>query len=152
MAARKNDKYLNDPSVWLQKAHDTRRAAKLLFAQGDAFVWFPAALLGHHALEMLLKAALIRKGCKIRKSDAWGHDLISLARKLVAEWKGKADFPDYFFEVLRVFNDYFYELRYPQELEKVTELGKKQVEQLEEAIKYLLPYAQPPRLVQAKSA
>ena len=61
-------------------------------------MYFPATVLGHHALEMYLKAALIRSGmtaCNPRKIKfldssigitkqecAWGHDLIALAEEL----------------------------------------------------------------------
>jgi hypothetical protein len=36
--------------------------SKTLFETGDPFLLFPAATLGHHALEMYLKAAPISNG------------------------------------------------------------------------------------------
>jgi hypothetical protein len=60
-----DDKYLNDPTAWFQNAQNVRSASAELFRSGNPFKWFPAALLGHHALEMFLKAALIRQGHKI---------------------------------------------------------------------------------------
>jgi len=56
-------------------------AAVLLFNVNNPFLWFSAAILGHHALEMLLKSALIRAACPVREGGGpeddfvWGHDL-----------------------------------------------------------------------------
>ena len=88
---------------------------------------------------MYLKAALICEGCTVfdldpsvslKKADcAWGHDLVALARQLAAK---RSDFklsdpmncrmPWYCSGVptvengFEVFNPFFSELRYPQEL------------------------------------
>lgn len=92
---------------------------------------------------MFLKAALIRRGHAICPSDVWGHNLAELAKLLMAE--ASAEFPDEFLATLEVFDEYFDELRYPQELKNVSELGEKEAEQLEDAVKYLLPFAAAPR-------
>ncbi len=72
-----NDKYVNDAKTWCAHGETFGRAAALLFRSGNPSLYFPAATLGHQALEMLLKAALIRQGLKISKADddVWGHDL-----------------------------------------------------------------------------
>jgi len=76
------DKYTNSPDTWCEHGEIFGRAARELFASGNPFFYFPAALVGHQALEMLLKAALLRQGLKIQ--DVWGHDLVELANKLTA--------------------------------------------------------------------
>jgi HEPN domain-containing protein len=78
-------------------------------------LWFSAAILGHQALEMLIKAALIRKGHSIDRSDIWGHDLRKLAERLAFH----ADLPPEVVTDLDTFTDLFNELRYPSELERV---------------------------------
>jgi hypothetical protein len=120
-------------------------AASHLFESRNVLLIFPAATLGHHALEMYLKAALICEGCTVfnpgdvkylnppetlQEADcAWGHDLVALARQLAAK---RSDFdltePMMFLmpwhhsgvptveRVFEVFNPFFSELRYPQEL------------------------------------
>ena len=71
-----------------------------LFESHDVMLVFAAATLGHHALEMFLKAALILEGAtvfdpaKVSRLDlsvrldaadcVWGHNLGVLARKLAA--------------------------------------------------------------------
>jgi hypothetical protein len=91
------DKYARNARRWKESADIAHRAATRLFETRDLLLLFPAATLGHHALEMYLKAALIREGCTIfdprklkyldqsitlRKADcAWGHDLVALARQ-----------------------------------------------------------------------
>jgi HEPN domain-containing protein len=139
-----NDKYLNDPTAWFQRAQGTLRASKMLFGLGDPLLFFPAALLGHDALEMFLKAALIRQGLKVDSSNGvWGHDLLELSKQFASI--GKIQFPDHFFAVLKVFNDYFEELRYPQQLKNVEGLGQQEGEDLEEANRYLWPFAAMPK-------
>src|SRR5580704_6568324 len=65
---------------------------------GDPFLFFPAATLGHHALEMYLKSAMIASGMtvfnqrELKSLDAgvnlaeadcaWGHNLVKLAETL----------------------------------------------------------------------
>src|SRR5208337_3118504 len=97
----KLDKYGRDARAWKNSAETAYRAATLLFETRDLLLIFPAATLGHHALEMYLKAAPICEGSTIfdpkkfkyldpsvmlRKTDcAWGHDLVALARQLAAK-------------------------------------------------------------------
>jgi len=63
-------------------AEATYSGSRELFLSDNIVVWFPAAILGHHALEMLLKCALIRAGHVIERGDVWGHVLVELAKKL----------------------------------------------------------------------
>jgi hypothetical protein len=92
------DKYAADANTWEQWANIDYIASLKLFESGNALLFFPAATLAHHSLEMYLKAALIRQGMtvfdpnKIRKLDpgialipadcAWGHGLLKLAQEL----------------------------------------------------------------------
>src|SRR5713226_6005382 len=68
-------RFSSDSNTWLTWAEATYAGAQTLFRSDNALVWFPAAVLGHHALEMFLKAALIRKGHRVNEKDVWGHDL-----------------------------------------------------------------------------
>jgi HEPN domain-containing protein len=139
-----SDKYINDAKTWCAQGETFGRAAVLLF-RSDPFLYFPAAILGHQALEMLLKAALIRQGFKITRVDGgvWGHDLVELATKL--ESVVATAFSDELFEAAEIFTDYFNELRYPRELKNVEGLGGEEGLRLEYAIGYLLSYARPPK-------
>ena len=138
------DKYANNADAWLANGSIFSRAAKLLFEQGDPFLYFPAALLGQQALEMLLKAALIRSGSSIAPEDVWGHRLVDLSKKLTES--GQISLPEMFFEVAKKFDDFFRELRYPQELKKVEELGSDDGWHLDWAVGVILPYARPPKV------
>ena len=93
------DKYANNADAWLANGSIFSRAAKLLFEQGDPFLYFPAALLGQQALEMLLKAALIRSGSSIAPEDVWGHRLVDLSKKLTES--GQISLPEMFFDVAK---------------------------------------------------
>jgi hypothetical protein len=69
-----------------------------LFRSTNVVVWIPAATLGHHALEMGLKAALISESLTVfnpkhiarldpsvgllSENCVWGHELIPLAERL----------------------------------------------------------------------
>jgi len=103
-------------------------------------VWFPAAVLGHHALEMFLKAALIRKGHRVNEKDVWGHDLRKLAKKLNKHCLACA--PE-FLKELQKFTDIFNELRYPAELRKVEGVGHEESVLLENLVQVLRPLAKP---------
>lgn len=147
----KLDKYARDFAIWRDWAAINYRAAKVLFATEDPFLLFPAATLGHHALEMYLKSALIANGMtvvdprKVTRLDdtnlmaedcAWGHGLVELARVLV---KRRPEFslskemkfvgyivltePMIVEEGLVIFDPFFSELRYPQEMTAVDNLG-----------------------------
>jgi HEPN domain-containing protein len=136
------DRYRNEPTAWLQLADNSLRGARLLHKEGDAFLWFPAALLGHHALEMFLKAALIRLGAKVEPNGAWGHDLVKLATSLDT---GATPASPRFWETLKIFSNYFEELRYPQQPKEVRRLGEEEFDRLAEAVKFLRPFALEPR-------
>src|SRR5207253_5530390 len=92
------DRYAKDARAWRDFAKVNYVASVALFASGNPFLYFPAATLGHHALEMYLKAALISEGITIFDSNrlklldpalgltkaecAWGHSLVALAEQL----------------------------------------------------------------------
>jgi hypothetical protein len=56
------DKYATDARAWRDWAKINYVASKQLFASGNPFLYFPAATLGHHALEMYLKAPSSARG------------------------------------------------------------------------------------------
>jgi len=87
---------------------------------------------------MFLKAALIRKGHRISKTDVWGHDLCVLARILINH--GSAWTPEFMSE-LQKFTDYFNELRYPASLKNVEGLGQEHGVLLDALVNILRPYA-----------
>jgi hypothetical protein len=108
MAAKKYlklDKYAQDPQAWKAWADHNYAASTYLFDSHQPILIFAAATLGHHALEMYLKAALISEGCtvfepkklKYLKSSVkpkpgdcvWGHVLVDLAHQLA---KRRSDF------------------------------------------------------------
>jgi hypothetical protein len=150
--SQKLDKYARDFALWRDWAAINYAAATRLFETGDPFLLFPAATLGHHSLEMYLKSALIANGMtvfdpkKIKLLDpgvnltkdfcAWGHKLIELANQLEKlspnfNLSNKMDFVGYVVlkepmtiaEGLQIFEPFFSELRYPQEMMKVAGLG-----------------------------
>ena len=165
----KPDKYARDARAWKHSADTAYRAAALLFESRDLLLMFPAATLAHHALEMYLKAALILEGCTIfdpkrlkyldpsvtlKKADcAWGHDLVTLARQLAAK---RPDFdlnesmtlllPWHHSGVpsvekgFDVFNPFFSELRYPQELSKLSGVGEDDKLPFDELVGRLQPF------------
>jgi hypothetical protein len=114
--ARCMDKLTQDPGEWRFAAECTSSGALTLFQSSNIFNWFPAAILAHHALEKLLKSALIREGCAItngkpQEGCVWGHDLVKLAELLASK---RQDFPRQLSEDLAVFDAFFDELRYPR--------------------------------------
>ena len=141
----KPDKYAPDAVAWKRFAGIAYTASHHLFESRNLLLIFPAAKLGHHALEMYLKAALICEGLtvfdpkKIKSLDpsvalqtadrAWGHDLVALARQL-AQRRPDFDLAEPMTMLLpwrsegiptvekgfELFNPFFSELRYPQEL------------------------------------
>jgi hypothetical protein len=146
------DKYASDFRLWRDWAAINYRAAKVLFQANDPFLWFPAATLGHHALEMYLKSALIACGMtvfdpeKVKSLDAgsglgkkdcvWGHQLIDLAKELarrnpnfdLSKQMKRVGYvvlqePMTIEEGLKIFEPFFSELRYPQEMKQVSDLG-----------------------------
>jgi HEPN domain-containing protein len=130
--------YSSDADTWLNWAEATYSGAQTLFLTDNVLVWFPAAILGHQALEMFLKAALIRKGRRIVKKEVWGHDLRGLAGELVDHG---VSFTSQFMSELQKFTDYFNELRYPAKLQNVSGLGQEESLLLEALVGILRPYA-----------
>ena len=146
------DKYARDYQLWRDYAAFNYHAAILLFESGNPCAYFPAATLGHHALEMYLKSALILSGMtvfnpkKLKELDtsiavaeadcAWGHNLVGFAKQLAARTTHlqlAARLPIMGLVVLKepmtveaglaIFDPFFTELRYPQENKLVTGLG-----------------------------
>jgi hypothetical protein len=162
------DAFAKDAAEWRESGYHRYRASKLLFEGGDPFLWFSAATLGHHALEMLLKAVLIHAGMtvcdpkKVNRLDpalrlteddcAWGHDLITLAEKLAAK---RTDFnlaaqiccflvcektPISLRRGFEIFDPFFTELRYPHQAEEVGDLGECHGELLGHLFGHLEPF------------
>ena len=134
-----SEKYSTDAKTWIQWADHTHAGARALFESENPFLWFSAAILGHQALEMYLKAALIRRGHRIARQDIWGHDLVELAMKLQAKVNS---FPTHLTPDLQVFTHYFNELRYPAELLNVAGLGQEEGALLDKLVKSLRPFAE----------
>ena len=59
------DAYAKDARAWRDWAKINLVAADALFDSHNPFMYFPAAALGHHSLEMYLKAALICAGLAV---------------------------------------------------------------------------------------
>ncbi len=163
------DRYARDPRPWRDLAVIDHAASSKLFESGNPLLIFAAATLGHHALEMYLKAALICEGMtvfdprKVKRlvpkgslsaSDcAWGHDLVTLARQLAGkrpdfDLKAELSVPGYFFHKLpmtveagfALFDPFFSELRYPQELKKLEGVGEHEKIVLDALIQTLMPF------------
>ncbi len=130
--------YSSDADTWLNWAEATYAGAQTLFLSENVITWFPAAVLGHQALEMFLKASLIRKGHRVAKADVWGHDLCALAQKLIDYG---AIFTPEFIQELQRFTDFFNELRYPASLKNVEGLGQEHGILLEALVQVLRPHA-----------
>ncbi len=62
-------KYAGDADTWLLWGDHTLAGAQALFRSENPFHWFSAAILGHQALEMYLKAALVRRGHQVAIGD-----------------------------------------------------------------------------------
>lgn len=163
------DKFARDPKPWRIYAQFNLDAARVLFTHEDAItLCFPAATLGHLALEGLLKTALIREGFTVfdptklkhlfsptLKKDqcAWGHNLVELARLLASKRQDlnlqkslRGVFPPYKHPVtmedgLEIFNPFFSELRYPQQLNKLQGIGPDDLRMLDAIAEELLPFA-----------
>lgn len=134
-----SEKYSTDAETWLQWADHTHAGARTLFESDNPVLWFSAAILGHQALEMYLKAALIRQGHRVGCEDVWGHDLVELARRLQAK---VSSFPARLMPDLQVFTHYFNELRYPAELLNVAGLSQEEGAILENLVQSLRPFAE----------
>ena len=129
----------DDDETWLQWVDVTYMGAYTLFHTENVGLWFHAAILGHQALEMYLKADLILRGHRVMRTDIWGHDLRELANKLCGDG---CSFPSIVLKKLDVFTDYFNELRYPAELVKVNGLGEGERDLLDELVSILKPLVQ----------
>jgi hypothetical protein len=163
------DKYASDPKPWRQYAQFNLDASRVLFThEASITLCFPAAALGHLALESFLKTALICEGMtifdpkKLRLLDsnvcldeancAWGHSLVALARQLNTK---RSDFDlsahlemHYWFHKMpmtigagfAMFDPFFSELRYPQQLKDLEGIGPDDVKVLNALVKALLPF------------
>jgi HEPN domain-containing protein len=132
------DKYAKDADTWWIWGENTYAGAYELFHPKKPGLWFSAAVLGHQALEMLLKAALIRKGHSVIQGDVWGHNLTKLAKLMASETAG---FPPDIVANVGIFSDLFNELRYPKKLKKVKGLGEQEGKLLTTIVRVLRPYA-----------
>lgn len=128
--------FSTNAETWLQWAEQTYAGAHLLFNNGNPLLGLPAAFLGHQALEMFLKAALIKQDRRVVNEDVWNHNLVDLASELV---KTGFNFPAGFVEDLLTFNDFFEELRCPSPARKVQELGPMEGVLLTYLVKILRP-------------
>jgi HEPN domain-containing protein len=147
------DKYTQDAQEWRMAAEHTFEAATLLFNLNNPYVWFSATLLGHHALEMLLKSALLREGCKIAKGDVWGHNLEKLAKLLASKRQDFSLKISFHPEMpllsrktyLARYDVFFDELRYPNATPNVDSLGpgRAEAELLAELMDGIRPFAFP---------
>jgi len=164
------DKYARDQAAWRDFAKVNHLASTSLFNSRNPFLYLVAATLGHHSLEMYLKAALISEGMTVfdprRVSSldpavgltaadcAWGHSLAQLARELS---KRRPDFdlsaqinvpgcvvletPMTINDALATFDPFFSELRYPQELRNLKEgVGEEEKLVLDELVARLKPF------------
>jgi len=154
------DQYTKDAREWRMNAEYAYEAAILLFNNyANPFVWFSAAMLGHHALEMLLKSALIREGCPIvekgkpEDGSVWGHDLEKLAALLESKRpdfslkiRPRSDIPLLSCKTyLARYNAFFNELRYPRASPNVDSLGpgREEAQLLTELMDGIRPFAFP---------
>jgi len=164
------DSYARDANTWLIYAQINYDGARELFTHKRGItLCFPAATLGHHALEALLKTALIRAGmtvfdpAKLQRLDpavtlkdadcAWGHQLVALG-KLLASKRPDFDLTKYLDFVafprdtpmkvktgLPGFDPFFWELRYPQELKELDGIGPDDVRLLDALVREIMPFA-----------
>ena len=160
------DKYARDYALWRDFAAIDYHAAIRLFETDDPFMYFPAATLGHHALEMYFKSALILSGMtvfnpkKLKELDpsvalaaddcAWGHNLVQLG-KLFAVRSPHFDMsatlpviglvtiqePIAVEQGLAIFDPFFTELRYPREMRVMSGLGPEHRLLLDELVRVL---------------
>ena len=168
MATLNLDRYARDARAWQDWAAINHAASQLLFANGNPSLYFPAVTLGHHTLEMYLKAVLIGEGMtvfdpkQVKKLDpevgltadrcAWGHNLVALAQLLAAK---RRDFnlsaeiyvpslvlkmPMELLAAFELFDPFFSELRYPMELQKIAGFGDEEGLVLDALVDRLLPF------------
>jgi hypothetical protein len=142
------DKFAKDARAWRDWAKVNYMASTHLFASDNQLLYLPAATLGHHALEMYLKSALICEGLTVfnpvilkslngtveltRSDCAWGHNLVELAEQLAERRKefnldAEMDIRECHALLMpmtlragfALFDPFSSELRYPQELKKL---------------------------------
>ena len=160
------DKYARDYAAWRDFAAIDYHAAIRPFETDDPFMYFAAATLGHHALEMYLKSALILNGMtvfdprKVKLLDpsvglaendcAWGHNLVRRGKLLAAlcqqfDMSARLPFmglvtiqePITVEQGLAIFDPFFTELRYPQEMKLMSGLGPEHRVLLDQLVKVL---------------
>jgi hypothetical protein len=161
------DRYARDARAWRDWAKINHVASQQLFFSGNPFLYFPAATLGHHALEMHLKAARICEGMTVfdpnnlgkldpsvglKASDCvWGHNLAALATLLATR---RTDFdlsdeinipcvtlkmPMKLLTAFELFDPFFSEIRYPTEPKKFEGLSEEERRVLDALVSRLLP-------------
>jgi hypothetical protein len=162
------DKYATNAREWRLSGDIQLRACLYLFDSGDPFLFLPAAVHGHHALEIYLKALLISDGLTVfnptnigkldpsvglkKENCVWDHKLIPLAEAFA---KKHADFdltcllvaptvvvqmPITLRSAFEIFDPFFTELRYPVEVKLVDGLGQEHGSLLQAMIAYLEPF------------
>lgn len=163
------DKYARDARAWRDWAKVNHSASAHLFSSGNPLLYLPAATLGHHALEVYLKSALICEGktvfnpiilksldpgITLKRSDcAWGHCLVDLAEQLAGK---RSDFnfnaemdirecrtllmPMTMRAGFALFDPFVSELRYPQELKKLGGVGEDEKLVLDVLVTRLQPF------------
>lgn len=163
------DKYARDARAWRDWARVNHAASTAPFHSGDPSLYFPAATLGHHALEMYLKAALICEGMTVfnsvilksldpgialtRANCVWGHKLVDLAERLAEKRKNlnldaEMDIrecrtllmPMTLRAGFALFDPFFSELRYPQELKNLEGVGEDEDLVLDVLVARLQPF------------
>lgn len=164
------DKYARDARAWRDAARFNYTSARTLFtSENNIVTCIPAATLAHHALEMFLKAVLIVEGMTVfnpkdlnkldrtvglaKRDCVWGHQLVRHA-KLLASKRQDFDLTDtskipFYFPHkgpmtletgFALFDPFFFELRYPQELVDLDSVGPDDVVILDSLVRTLEPY------------
>lgn len=166
----KLDKYARDSISWCESAIQDHLAARILFTSGNPVVFFTAATIAHHALEMYLKSALIVAGFtifdprKIKDLDAsealtkdrcaWGHNLPTLSQRLANEQtafdlRAQLEVPGVLFlsaqpmtldVAFEHFEPFFEEVRYPREYENFRGVGTDEKVILDAVVDVLRPF------------
>jgi hypothetical protein len=164
------DQYSRDARTWRDFTKVNYKASAVLFGTNNPVLYLPAATLGHHALEMYLKAALICEGFtvfdpkKVKRLNpslglkeidcAWGHELTKLGRQLADK---RTDFnlsarlsvpgcvaieiPIMLSAALALFDPFFSELRYPQQPKKLEGVGDDEKLILDYLVQLLLAFS-----------
>ena len=164
------DKYARDARTWRDAARFNYTGAQTLFrSENNIVTCIPAATLAHLALEMFLKAALIVEGMTVfnprdldrldpsvgltKQDCVWGHQLVGHAKLLALkrpdfDLSDTSKIPFYFphegpmtIEAgFAVFDPFFFELRYPQELADLHGVGPDDVLMLDSLVDALGPF------------